>query len=49
MVVDLGQGIKTVLGQQHLKATLAQKHLRAAADRMAVVDHQHCGHGCSGV
>jgi hypothetical protein len=41
MVVDLGQGVETVLGQHDLMAALAQEDLGAAPDRVAVVDDEH--------
>src|SRR6476661_1111821 len=41
VVVDLGQRIETVFGQHHFVAALLQKDFGAAADRVAVIDHQH--------
>ena len=41
VVVDLGQRIEAVLGEQHLVAALLQEDLGAAPDRVAVVDDQH--------
>ena len=38
VVVDLGQGVKAVFGEQHLIAGLLEKNLGAAADGVAVID-----------
>ena len=51
VVVDLGQRVEAIFGQQHLVAALLQEDLGAAANGVAVVDDQHlvtrsvCAHG----
>jgi len=41
VIVDLGQSIKAIFGQQDLVATLLEKNFRAAADGVAVINDQH--------
>src|SRR5690606_19904627 len=41
VVGDLGQGIETILGEDHPRARLAEKDLGAATDGVAVVDDHH--------
>ncbi len=46
VVVDLGQRVEAVLGQQHVVAALLQEDLGAAPDGVAVVDDQHLDACC---